>query len=139
MIIFQKKKILFQKKKKLNEELIDQEINFDILEGVLKIKDFDSISKYLNLYILENKNENKDIEETNKYVVYPLLSIKTDDEEITQIYKFLIEFYELEQKSILTDKTKIPIELWTFALQFWYKEHPKEIEKYGNIQELKKK
>ena len=55
------------------------------MEGILKIKDFDSISKYLNLYILENKNENKDIEETNKYVVYPLLSIKTDDEEITQI------------------------------------------------------
>ena len=133
------KKNSISEKKKLNEELIDQEINFDILEGILKIKDFDSISKYLNLYILENKNENKDIEETNKYVVYPLLSIKTDDEEITQIYKFLIEFYELEQKSILTDKTKIPIELWTFALQFWYKEHPKEIEKYGNIQELKKK
>ena len=115
--------------KKLNDELIDKNINVDYLGDILKIKDFDSISKYFNSYILENKN----IENTKKYVVYPLLSIKTDNEEISKIYQFLIKFYELNQKQIETDKLKIPIDLWTYALKFWYEFHPKEIEKYENI------
>ena len=119
--------------KKLNDELIDKNINVDYLGDILKIKDFDSISKYFNSYILENKN----IENTKKYVVYPLLSIKTDNEEISKIYQFLIKFYELNQKQIETDNLKIPIDLWTYALKFWYEFHPKEIEKYENIIGLK--
>ena len=121
--------------KKLNDELIDKNINVDYLGDILKIKDFDSISKYLNSYILENKN----IENTKKYVVYPLLSIKTDNEEISKIYQFLIKFYELNQIQIETNNLKIPIDLWTYALKFWYEFHPKEIEKYENIIGLKNK
>ena len=55
---------------------------------------------------------------------------------ISLIFSGFITFFKMNN---VIGKTKIPIELWTFALQFWYKEHPKEIEKYGNIQELKKK
>lgn len=116
--------------KKLNEELIDSEINIEYLGDVLKIKDFTTISSYLNKYIKNNEN----IESIKKLVVYPLLSIKTDKKEIIEIYNFLTKFIKLDQKEINTDnKTHIPINLWTQALDFWYIEHPKEIEKYNNI------
>ena len=122
--------------KKLNEELIDTEININNLNGIINKKDFEDISKYLNNYILKNKNINN----IKNLVVYPLLSIKTDKNEIQQIYEFLRLFYSLEQKEIeITDKKKIPIDLWTYALNFWYDEHPKEIESYNNINGLKEK
>ncbi len=122
--------------KKLNDELIDQEVNVDYLGDILKKKDFDFISSYLNSYIIKKE----DIEKAKKYVVYPLLSIKTDKADISQIYEFLILFYELKQTEILTDENiKIPFDLWTSALKFWYEEHPKEIEQYGNIKGLKNK
>ena len=134
---------------KLDDELIDSEINVEYLGDILKIKDFDYISKYLNKYI----NEKKDIEKIKKLVVYPLLSIKTDNliikidpdlsknlkEKIPKIYQFLIQFYKLEQKQIIVNNNdiEIPIDLWNDALNFWYNEHPKEIERYKNIQGLK--
>ena len=134
---------------KLDDELIDSEINVEYLGDILKIKDFDFISKYLNKYI----NEKKDIEKIKKLVAYPLLSIKTDNliinidpklskdlkEKISKIYQFLIQFYKLEQKQIIVDNNdiEIPIDLWNYALNFWYNEHPKEIESYKTIQGLK--
>ena len=81
----------------------------------------------LNRYIKENRNPEK----TKKLVVYPLLSIKSDKKIISQIYQFLTLFYDLKEK------TKIPIDFWTHASKFWFNEHPKEIEKYKNIRELR--
>ena len=130
---------------KLDDELIHSEMNVEYLGDILKTKDFDYISKYLNKYI----SEKKDIEKIKKLVVYPLLSIKTDNliikidsklkEKISQIYQFLIQFYKLEQKQIIinNNETEIPIDLWDYALKFWFSEHPKEIESYKNIQGLK--
>ena len=123
--------------KKLNEELIDIEINVKYLEDILHKKDLDDISSYLNKYILENKN----IENTKKLVVYPLLSIKSDNKQILEIYEFLSLFYHLEQKEKLdiNNKIKIPIDLWTHVLNFWFNEHPKEIESYVNIKGFQNK
>ena len=123
--------------KKLNEELIDIEININNLNDIIKKKDFDDISLYLNNYIKKNKNINN----TKNLIVYPLLSIKTDNNEIQQIYEFLNLFYPLEQKEKIqiSDKIKIPNHLWTDALKFWYREHPKEIESYHNINGIKEK
>ncbi len=122
-------------KKKLNEELIDSGINVQYLSS-LNQKNFNDISSYLNEFIKKNENiENiKNIEKTKKLVVYPLLSIKTNKEEIIKIYKFLTLFIKLDQKEIGNDnQTHIPTDLWTHAINFWYREHPKEIEKYKNI------
>jgi hypothetical protein len=115
---------------KLDDELIDPEINVEYLGDILKIKDFDFISKFLNKYI----NEKKDIEKIKKLVVYPLLSIKADNlnikidpklskvlkEKISQIYQFLIQFYNLQQKQIIVNNNdiEIPIDLWDHALNF---------------------
>ena len=121
--------------KKLNEELIDSEINVQYLSS-LNQKNFNDISSYLNEYIKKNESaENiKNIEKVKKLVVYPLLSIKTNKEEIIKIYKFLTLFITLDQKEIGNDsQTHIPTDLWTHAINFWYREHPKEIEKYKNI------
>jgi len=115
--------------KKLNEVLIDSGINVQYL-GSLAQKNFNDVSSYLNEYIKKNEN----IEKTKKLVVYPLLSIKTNEEKITKIYKFLTLFIKLDQKEIVNNnQTHIPMDLWTHAINFWYKEHPKEIEKYKNI------
>ena len=123
--------------KKLKEELIDVDINTEYLGDTLKKKDFDYISNKLNSYILESKN----IENVKKLVVYPLLSIKSEKEEVSQIYKFLSLFYEFEQSEIdnKDNKIKIPNDLWSYAIKFWFNEHPKEIESYINIEGLKKK
>lgn len=123
--------------KKLNDELIDKEININNLNDIINKKNFDDISSYLNKYILENKNINN----IKNLVVYPLLSIKTDNNKIQQIYEYLSLFYSLEQKEKIeiSDKIKIPIDLWTHALNFWFNEHPKEIESYHNINGFKEK
>jgi len=134
---------------KLDDELIDSEMNVEYLGDILKIKDFDYISKYLNKYI----NEKNDIEKIKKFVVYPLLSIKVDNliikidlklsnalkEKISKIYQFLTQFYNLQEKQIIVNNNdiEIPIDLWDHAINFWYNEHPKEIESYKNIQGLK--
>ena len=121
--------------KKLNEELIDSGINVQYLSS-LNQKNFNDISYYLNEYIKKNENIKniENIERAKKLVVYPLLSIKTNKEEIIKIYKFLTLFIKLDQKEIGNDnQTHIPTDLWTHAINFWYEEHPKEIEKYKNI------
>ena len=129
---------------KLDDELIDSEMNVEYLGDILKIKDFDYISKYLNKYI----NEKNDIEKIKKFVVYPLLSIKVDNliikidlklsnalkEKISKIYQFLTQFYNLQEKQIIVNNNdiEIPIDLWDHAINFWYNEHPKEIENFKN-------
>ena len=119
---------------KLKDELIDSRINIKYLGDLLKKKKLDSISDYLNNYILKNK----DIEKTKKLVVYPLLSIKSSIKQVSKINYFLTFFYDLKEKNILTNnnKTIIPIYFWEFAVKFWFNEHPKEIEKYQNINGL---
>ena len=125
--------------KKLKEELVDEKINTENLGDNLKKKDFDFISKKLNSYILENKN----IDNIKKLVVYPLLSIKSDKEEVSQIYKFLNYFdkfnqnFKLKEIDNFDNKIKIPDDLWSYAIKFWFTEHPKEIESYINIEGLK--
>ena len=124
--------------KKLIDELIETGINIEYLGDLLKKKNFDSISTYLNNYILENKNT----ENTKLLVVYPLLSLKSDEnqaKEVSIIFKFLIQFYKLKEKEILcnNNKTRIPIDFWSHALKFWFREHPKEMEKFQNINGLR--
>ena len=123
--------------KKLNEELIDEDINVGYLGDIIHKKDFDDISSYLNKFILENNN----IQNKKNLVVYPLLSIKSDKKEILQIYEYLSLFYPLIQKEKIeiSDKIRIPIDLWTHALNFWFNEHPKEIETYANIKGFREK
>lgn len=121
--------------KKLSDELIEPKIKLENLGDLLKKKDFDAISTSLNNYILKNKEK----EITKKLVVYPILSIKSDREKVSKIYQFLNRFYKLKERKIINNdnKTRIPIDFWTHALEFWFNEHPKEIEKYQNIKGLK--
>jgi len=129
---------------KLDDELIDLEMNVEYLGDILKIKDFDYISKYLNKYI----NEKNDIEKIKKLLVNPLLSIKVHNliikidpklsnalkEKISKIYQFLTQFYNIQENQIIDNNNdiEIPIDLWDHALNFWYNEHPKEIENFKN-------
>ena len=119
-------------KKKLNDELVDIEIKYEIFEENLKDKDFNDISNLLNDYISKKEN----IEKIKRFVVYPLLSIESNDKQVTEAYKFLSSLHKLNKMKLIISG-KMPTYLWTEALSFWFDEYPKEIEKFTNVQELK--
>ena len=119
-------------KKKINDELVDIEIKYEYLGDLLKKKNFDWISGYLNEFISEKEN----VEITKRLVAYPLLSIESDDKKVIEAYKFLSSLHNLN-KIKLSIKMKIPTYLWETALNFWFNEFPKEIEKFANIDVLK--
>ena len=106
-------------KKKLNDELVDIEIKYEILEENLKDKDFNDISNLLNDYISKKEN----IEKIKRFVVYPLLSIESNDKQVTEAYKFLSSLHKLNKMKLIIGG-KMPTYLWTKALSFWFDEYP---------------
>ena len=120
---------------KLNDQLIDNNIYFEYLGEIIRKKNFNDIIGKINAYILEKK----DLENTKK-LAYGLLLIKTDNKTITKIYEFLSFFHNSNQTEILMkNKGTMPIDLWDYALKFWFEEFPKEIERCENIEGLKSK
>ena len=132
---------------KLSNILIDERINLEELGVEIPEKNFLQVTKEFNDYL---NSQTTSYEDKFKFV-YNLISIEPEYEhnddnidKIKKMYKISSELkifdnFDLPEKTREKQNIDSGIGLWKEAIKFWLKEHPKQIEKFNNIENLKSK
>ena len=132
---------------KLSNILIEERLNLEEIGVEIPEKNFLQITNEFNQYL---NNPNVAYEDKFKFV-FNLLSISpqnyNNDEDIniiTKMYQITSElkiFDNLDLPEKIEEKEKFDkgVGLWKEAIKFWLIEHPKQIEKYENMENLIKR